>query len=80
MIVDYRTGQIAIKGPMTPKERERWRSLRARSNQAKSAIEELGQMLQAPENKNLRRHIEDDLAFEVRIRDMLENVIGDWDR
>ncbi len=80
MIVDYRTGEIAIKGPMTPKERERWRSLRARCNQADSAIEELEQMRQAPEHKSYRRHIEDDIAFEVRIRDMLENVIGDWDR
>ena len=80
MIVDYRTGEIAIKGPMTHKERERWRAIRSRCNQAKSAIEELEQMLQDPEHKKIRRQIEDDLAFEVRIRDMLENTIGDWDR
>ena len=80
VVVDYRTGHIAIRGPMTAKERERWRSLRVRCNQAKSAIEELEHMRQAPEHKEIRRQIEDDLAFEIRIRDMLENAIGDWDR
>jgi hypothetical protein len=65
---------------MTPKERERWRSIRVRCNQAKSAIEELERMRQDPAHKDIRRHIEDDIAFEVRIRDMMENAIGDWDR
>ncbi len=37
-------------------------------------------MLAKPEHQTYRRQIEDDIAFEKRLRDRLRKTISDWDR
>ena len=78
--IDIATGQARIRGPMTKEDLVKWRDVRARLRDYEHGIVELERMLRDPENATIRRPIEDHLAFEARIRDMLRNAIGDWDR
>ena len=80
IVIDIAAGQALVRGPMTKEDLVRWRGLRARLRDCEREIAELGRMLRDPENASIRRPIEDDLAFQIRMRDVLRNAIGDWDR
>jgi hypothetical protein len=77
-IIDMKTGQVILKGPMTKEEKVVWDRMRARLDECDREIEELSAMLKKPKNKSLRHFIEDDIAHEKRLRDIIVNVIGEW--
>ena len=77
LVIDMKTGQVIVRGPMTKEEKVEWNRLRARIEDCDRGIEELTAMLQDRKNKRFRRFIEDDIAHERRIRDMIVNAIGE---
>ena len=71
------TGQVIVKGPMTKEEKVVWDGLRARLDECDREIEELTAMLKDRKNKRFRRFIEDDIAHEKRLRDMIAKALGE---
>jgi hypothetical protein len=62
--IDMKTGQVLIKGPFTPEEKERWDLLRQRKKESLFEIHEIRKMLADPENENIQELLEEDLEFE----------------
>ena len=77
LVIDMKTGQVIVKGPMTKEEKVVWDGLRARLEECDREIKELAAMLKDRKNKRFRRLIEDGIAHERRIRDMLANALGE---
>lgn len=77
LIIDMKTGQVIVKGPMTKEEKAIWDRLRARLGECDREIEELTGMLKERKNKRFRRFIEDDIAHERRIRDIILKAVGE---
>ena len=50
----------------------------ARLDECDREIEELSAMLKDRKNKRFRHFIEDDIAHEKRLRDIIVNAIGEW--
>src|ERR1700737_1709423 len=78
IVIDMKTDQVIVKGPMTKEEKVAWDRLRARLDECAREIEELSAMLKEPKNKRFRHFIEDDIAHEKRLRDIIVNAIGEW--
>ena len=78
IVIDMKTGQVIIKGPMTKEEKAVWDRLRARLVECNQEIEEFTTMLKDRKNTRFRRFIEDDIAHEKRLRDIIVNAIGEW--
>jgi hypothetical protein len=78
IVIDMKTGQVIVKGPMTKEEKVVWDQLRARLDECAREIEELSAMLKEHKNKRFRHIIEDDIAHEKRLRDIIVNAIGEW--
>ena len=77
LVIDMKMGQVIIKGPMTKEEKVVWDRLRARLDECDREIEELTPMLKDRKNKRFRRFIEDDIAHEKRLRDMIAKALGE---
>ncbi len=77
IVIDLRTGQVIIKGPMTKEDKVEWDRLSARVDECDLEIAELAAMLKDPKNKRLRRILEDDIAHERRIRAIIVSAIGE---
>jgi hypothetical protein len=78
IVIDMKTGQVIVKGPMTKEEKVVWDQLRARLDEGAREIEELSAMLKEHKNKRFRHFIEDDIAHEKRLHDIIVNAIGEW--
>jgi hypothetical protein len=63
---------------MTKEEKVVWDQMRARLDEGAREIEELSAMLKEHKNKRFRHIIEDDIAHEKRLRDIIVNAIGEW--
>jgi Family of unknown function (DUF5681) len=74
LVIDMKTGQVVVKGPMTKEEKAEWDRMYARVEEIDREIEELTAMLEDPENEGV---IEDDIAFERRMRDIIVKAIGE---
>jgi hypothetical protein len=72
-----RTGQVNIKGPMTNEDKVEWDRMYARIEASDHEIEELTASLKLRKNKRYRQFIEDDIAHEKRIREIIVNAVGD---
>jgi hypothetical protein len=55
-----------------------WDRMRARLDECDREIEELSAMLKDRKSKRFRHFIEDDIAHEKRLRDIIVNAIGEW--
>ena len=75
--IDMKTGQVIVKGPMTKEEKVRWDRLRARVEECDCEIKELTAMLKDRTMKSARHFIEDEIAHEKRLRDMIVRAIGE---
>jgi hypothetical protein len=52
--------------------------MRARLDECDREIEELSAMLKDRKSKRFRHFIEDDIAHEKRLRDIIVNAMGEW--
>jgi hypothetical protein len=77
IVIGMNTGQVIVKGPMTKEEKIVCDGLRARLDECDREIEELTAMLKDRKNKRFRRFIEDDIAHEKRLRDMIAKALDE---
>ena len=63
---------------MTKEEKVVWDRLRKRLDDSSEEIQELRKLAADPESASYRQSIEDDLAFEIKLRDKLQSIIGNW--
>ena len=78
IVIDMKTGEALVFGPMTKEEKVFWDRLRKRLDDSSEEIQELRKLAANPESASYRQRIEDDLAFEIKLRDKIQNAIGDW--
>jgi hypothetical protein len=78
IIIDMKTGEAHVHGPMTKEEAVVWDRLRLRLDDSIEEIEAMKKLAEDPESESYRQAIEDDIAFEIRLRDMIASAIGDW--
>ena len=77
VIIDTRTGQVIVKGPMTKEDKVKWDRMYARVEECDLGIAEMTESLKLRKNKPYRRFIEDEIAHERRIRQIIVNAIGE---
>ncbi len=77
IFIDMKTGQVIIKGPMTKEDKAEWDRLYDRVEESDREIAELTASLKNPKNRRFREIIEDDIAHEKKIRDMIVKAIGE---
>lgn len=75
--IDMKTGQVLVKGPFTPEQKERWDFLRQRKKESLMEIQEIQNMLADPENAHIRRQLEEDLEREKKLYEKISTVIKD---
>jgi hypothetical protein len=77
MIIDADAGRVIVKGPSTKEEKAVWDKLWARVEESDRAIAEMTATLKEDEFEGYRRFIEDEIAFERRIRAKIVKAIGE---
>jgi DNA polymerase III psi subunit len=77
LVIDMKTGQVIVKGPMTKEEKVKWDSMYDRIEECDRGIEELTAMLEDPEHACYRHTIEDDIRPEKHIRAIIVNAVGE---
>jgi Family of unknown function (DUF5681) len=77
IVLDMRTCQVIVNGPMTKEEKVKWDRMYDRIEASDRAIAELTEDLKLPKNKRYLRFIEDEIAHEKRIRQILVNGVGE---
>jgi Family of unknown function (DUF5681) len=77
VIVDMRTGHVAVKGPLTNEEKVEWDRMYAQIEASDREIEELTASLKLRKNKRYRKFIEDNIAHEKQIRQIIVNAVGE---
>jgi hypothetical protein len=75
--IDLETGQVRITGPFTKEEKEEWDRLRQRKQEAFKAIEDYEKELIDPKKEKYKKFIEDEIAFERRIIEIISTRIKD---
>ena len=75
--IDMKTGDVLIKGPMTPEEKVKWDQLRQRKKDCLEEISHLHAMIADPENSEIREQLENDLKHERNLFLMIAAVIKD---
>ena len=75
--IDLSTGQVRITGPFTREEKEKWDHLVKMKSAAKKTIKVFEQDLQDPKNKKYKKIIENEIAFEKRIIEIISQRIPD---
>jgi hypothetical protein len=80
IVIDMKTGEVKINGPMTKEEKGVWDSLRQRLEDCHAEIKELQKLAADPESENYRHIIEGEIAFETKLRDRIAGVIGEWSK
>ena len=77
IIVDRKTDQVIINGPMTKEEKVEWDKMYARIEECDREIERLSARLADRKNKRYRHILEDDIAHERRIRAIIVEAVGE---
>jgi hypothetical protein len=77
IIIDMKTGQVEIKGPLTMEQKVAWDQLRAKKAECKREIAEMEKELRDNPNHEYAEFIRDDLEHERSILKMIETVIKD---
>ena len=77
VIIDMKTGQVKIIGPMTKEDKAEWDRMWDRVEECDRSIRELTEELKPRRNKQIRKFIEDDIAHEKQLREIIVNAIGE---
>lgn len=77
VIVDIRTGEVAIKGPATPEEKVRWDWMRERKREYMKEVDELNQLLIDEPDYPYKKQILDDIEHNTKIINMIRRVMPD---
>jgi hypothetical protein len=77
IVIDSRTGQVIVKGPTSKEDKVKWDRMYARVEECDLAIAEMTDMLKLRKNKPYRRFIEDEIAHEKRICQIIVNALGE---
>ncbi|WP_292533124.1 DUF5681 domain-containing protein [Methylocystis sp.] len=77
IVIELKTGEVKINGPMTKEEKVVWDSLRQRLEDCHAEIEELQKLAADPESESYRHIIEGEIAFETKLRDRIANTVGE---
>ncbi len=77
IVVDMRTGQVEVRGPMTAEEKPDWDWLRARKRMFEDEVAELRKELADDPDHPHRGMIEADIAHDERLLKMLKTVLPD---
>ena len=77
IIIDRKTDQVIINGPMTKEEKIEWDKMYARIEECDREIERLSARLADRKNKRYRHILEDDIAHERRIRAIIVEAVGE---
>jgi Family of unknown function (DUF5681) len=77
IIIDIRTDQVRIMGPVTKEDKAAWDRMWDRVEECDCSITELTADLKLRKNRRIRKFIEDEIAFERRIREIIVNGIGE---
>ena len=73
--IDMNSGEVIIKGPFTPEEKQLWDNLERRKQDALEAITSLRSMLDDPAHEAIRSKLEEDLIFETNILNAISGVL-----
>ena len=77
VIVDIRTGEVAIKGPATPEEKARWDWMRERKQEYIKEVEELNQRLIDEPDYPYKKQVIADIEHNTKIINMIKRVMPD---
>ena len=77
IILDFSTGDIRIKGPMTKEQKIKWDKLRQRKADCLESIQEDEKLLREEPDCPYKDQILDNIAFERRMLAMIQKVIPD---
>jgi hypothetical protein len=77
VIINMRTGEVIVKGPMTKEEKVEWDRMYAQIEASDREIEERTASLKLRKNERYRQFIEDLIAHEKQIRQIIVNVTGE---
>ena len=77
VIVDIRTGEVAIKGPATPAEKVRWDWMRERKQEYIKEVEELEQLLIDQPDYPYKKQVIADIEHNTKIINMIRRVMPD---
>ena len=75
--IDLNTGQLTFKGPMTKEDKAEWQRLYDRVEESDREIEYLNSQLKRTRSKRYRCMLEDDIARERRLREIIVNAVGE---
>ena len=75
--IDSRTGLVHIRGPLNKEDKVQWDKLRKRKMAAREAISEMRKEMRKIKGPKLKSIYEQDIEYEQRILDMINNVIKD---
>ncbi len=77
IIIDTKTSQVRIKGPITKEDKAEWDRMWDRVEECDRSIREWTGDLKLRKNRQIRKFIDDEIAFEKRIRAIIVNAIGE---
>src|SRR3954452_3332397 len=77
VILDMRTGQVIVRGPMDAEEKARWEQLRERKAECDRSIAEDEQFLRDNPDCEYKRSLLDNIEHEKRIRAIISRTIPD---
>lgn len=77
ILIDSKTGQVTFKGPVTKEEKAEWDRLYDRVEESDREIAEMTASLKDRKNRRFRAFIEDDIAHERKIRNIIVKAIGE---
>ncbi len=77
VIVDIRTGEVAIKGPATPEEKTKWDWMRERKQEYIKEVEELEQLLIDQPDYPYKKQVIADIEHNTKIINMIRRVMPD---
>ena len=77
VIIDMKTGEVRFTGPMTKEDKTKWDRMWDRVEECDEAIAIYTEDLKLRENKPYRQSIEQEIAYEKRIRAIIVDGIGE---
>lgn len=78
IVIDMKTGDVHVHGPLTREEKIVWDSLRKRLDDSNDEIGELKKLAADSESASYLDIIESDIEFEAKLRERIRTAIGDW--
>jgi hypothetical protein len=75
--IDLNSGQVTFKGPRTKEEKAKWQRLYDRVEESDREIEYLTAQLKRTKSKGYRSMLEDEIAHERRVREIIVNGVGE---